>query len=160
MAAVHFWLMSRERYEFVTSQSARLKLDYSFALLRPHPHEIEIDGQRRYFPGLGYCGAVRTQPSLDIEVDCFKNHAQPAVVSVEWKDRPGSRQFVGEPNYAPAWLSIPGGERRSTTLTAASSEGATRVVVTAYDVRSFAKRQIEVAAGLGSAVANCPLREK
>lgn len=155
--AVHFWLMSRGQHEAMATRAARLRIDYSFALLRPTSYDLEIDAERKFFPSLGYCGARKTS-SRDVDVDCFKSGVQPSAVSVEWKGEPASREFVGDADYTPAWLSIPGGLRRTIKMKDAPSGRASSLVVTAYDVRSFSRQQLEVPGGLGNAIANCPIR--
>lgn len=153
--AVHFWLMPRELYQRLASQSSRLRLDYSISLLQPHTFEIELGEKRQYLPSLGYCGAERDPTTADVTVECFKKGAQPALIAAEFAGAPTTQVISGDPDYTPEWLAFASGKRHKAILHPVNGLHATRVKLTAYEARAHTDRRITVPGVLGGTEGNC-----
>jgi hypothetical protein len=155
-SAVHLWLLPRDAYETLVSQSAHLQLDYSFSLLEPHSFELPVDGKRHYLSALGYCRAKRDPLTSGVTVKCFKNGDQPGLVAAKFIDVQTPEIVASEPDFTPAWLSYPGGKRYKINLPATAEADGARIKITAYEARAHTERQLIVPGVLGGTPTECP----
>jgi hypothetical protein len=159
IADQQFWLLSRADYERLAARpGVRLQLDYSLSLLSPaNSIDIATDAQRRFFAGMGYCGA-RFHPDVgQVAVDCFKPGAQPALLFAHPQGAPliAGRPNSVTPNYVPAPLDFLGGKRYGINFLFKGDQPP-RVTVTSYAARAHFERRLTIPGVLGGSATACP----
>jgi hypothetical protein len=156
--ASHFWLVPRASYELALQQSARLQLEYSASLLAPTTTaELTVDGERKYFAGLGFCSAKWDQAISTVRVTCFKRGEQPALLMAELPDAPESSEAPsGFPDYTPTALEILSGASYRMSLRYTAGDHPQRAKVTAYQARAHINRQVVAPGLLGGPAKDCP----
>jgi len=136
-----------------------LQIDYPLSLLIPSAHaDAPPDGQRRFYPGVGYCG-VRALPDSAVSVDCFKPGAQPAWLLVT---EAGAAMSTGntdvELDFKPPLLGLLDGKRHKLSMMLRDPQSS-RVRITAYAARAHVDRRLTVSGILGGSKDSCPAPE-
>jgi len=154
--ADHYWLLPAADAKRLSSDAAiQTRIDYSLSLLAPkNMAQFMADGRRRYYDGIGYCGADFDPSSGTVAVSCFKPGAQPALIvaSVDGVESAPPRRPV---DFTPAALDFWGGQRSDMQLVAHGT-GIPQVKVTTYQPRAHFDRQLARAGVLGGAASACP----
>jgi hypothetical protein len=150
MSATHFWLAPGDAYQAAGQRSARLRLNYFVSLLEPVASaEIDVDGERRYLPGLGYCSTVDDRSNAVVSVDCFVRGRRPALVTAQWSEGTEARETMTRPDYTPAALEILSGAPYRLTLSRPRGSTAARITLTAYEARAHVERYVDAPGLLG-----------
>jgi hypothetical protein len=152
MSATHFWLAPGDAYQAAGQRSARLRLNYFVSLLEPVASaEIDVDGERRYLPGLGYCSTVDDRSNAVVSVDCFVRGRRPALVAATWSGVSGVRVTLTAPDYTPAALEILNGMPYRLALPRPPGGAAARVTLLAYEARRHVEVPVDAPDPLGGA---------
>lgn len=158
----HFWLLPRAEYQRLADASAaQTQVNYSLSLLRPSASATFLaDGQRRYYSGIGFCGATLDRGTASVTVDCFKPGAQPALLTATPKEPKDSVEIHRPrelPDFTPPWLDFWGGHRHILSIARVQAGNEPlQVTVTAYKAQAHFDRQIVVPGVLGGPVSACP----
>jgi hypothetical protein len=144
------WILSRAAFNSLLTQRVRLNLVYSLSVLEPFASaSISTNGERRYFPELGYCSASTDSVTGTVSVSCYKRGAQPALLSAT---APGvaltdDRSY---PQYRPALMELLSTENHQIRLRLPENVSSTpSVTVTAYRARGHVDREVTAAGILG-----------
>jgi hypothetical protein len=156
--ASHFWLVPRATYDQALQQSARLQLEYSASLLAPTATaELRVDGERKYFAGLGFCSAKSDAAISTVKATCFKRGEQPALLIAELPEvSENSETPSGFPDYTPTALEILSGASYRMALRYTAGGHPQRAKVTAYQARAHIDRRVVAPGLLGGTATECP----
>jgi len=152
-----YWLLPKQDYQRLAAAAVTAHFDYSLSLLEPKASAtFSADGQRKFHPGIGYCGAPFDRANGRVDVDCYRFGDQPGLFVARFE---GQRDIEGRassfPDFTPAALDFWGGQRHRVQLRA-TDNSAPRVQVTAYEGRVHFNRQIDVPGVLGGPTSSCP----
>ncbi|MDP2139262.1 MAG: alpha/beta fold hydrolase [Gammaproteobacteria bacterium] len=153
-----YWLASGDVVQQLAADpAARLVLEYDLALLSPTPFELQTDGIRRTFPGLGSCKAEVNQNANTIEVDCVKRGPQPELISAELIGLESSRfDSTSQPSLTADWVEALGRRHYELTLTSPNLVDNSSILLTAWNVERILDKQLEFEGMWGESAAICP----
>ena len=152
----HYWLLPEgELQQLKEDESTALTLDYTLALLSPHQQQLSTDNVRRYLSGIGYCSAQVDAAKNEVNVDCFKRGAQPALLAAELVHVPASRVDSVATNFSPAWIEFLGGRHYELVVQMPSLVDHSKILLTAYHMEQISTEQIHRPGVLGNTVARC-----
>jgi hypothetical protein len=156
--ASHFWLVPRATYDAAVQRSAQLQIEYSASLLAPTiTAELIVDGERKYFPSLGFCSAKGDRAVSTVKVNCFKRGEQPAILMAELPEVSESSEVPsGFPDYTPTALEILSGASYRMTLRHPDGVHPQRVKVTAYQAAAHIDSKVVAPGLLGGTATECP----
>jgi hypothetical protein len=151
---LYHWVLPRATYEQMVTRRAHSQLTYAVSLLEPTVRaDIVADGSRRYIEGLGFCGATLRGTDPDrgrtIWVDCLKQGAQPAQISVTMKGEAASGHADTMPDFRPSWLELLTVRRWQLRISSEQPSTVPTVTVTAFEARAHVDRTFTVPGVLG-----------
>jgi hypothetical protein len=133
-------------------------VEYSLSVLAPSASaELVVDGERRYYAGLGWCGASMDRTAGTVEVNCYAPGAQPAQLVANVAGAPNEAAVTTGANldYTPAILDFWGGRGHRMSVPHTGAD-APRVTVTAYEPRAHFDKRFVIPGVLGGPASACP----
>jgi pimeloyl-ACP methyl ester carboxylesterase len=153
----HAWVLPDSALDRLNAEKrVTLKLNYSLTLLEPHRLSLEVDGERRALPGIGYCGAALVTAGDAIEVECFSAFRHPAQITATLNDLfayGSSNRF----DFSPAWTQWLTGRRSKFRITSPRLAAHDTITVTAWTIAGYLDEAVELPGILGADAATCPL---
>ncbi|HUQ11935.1 MAG TPA: alpha/beta hydrolase [Steroidobacteraceae bacterium] len=153
----HAWVLPDFAVEKLNAEErVSLKLNYSLTLLEPRRSTLQVDGQRRELPGIGYCRASLATTSDSIEVECFSGFRHPAQISATLNDifvNGDSTPF----DFSPAWTQWLTGRRSTLRIRSPRLAAHDTITVTAWQIAGYLEEEVALPGILGADIATCPL---
>jgi hypothetical protein len=157
-AAERTWVLPNEEYRRLAAvPGIETRVDYSLSVLAPEATaELLADGERRYYGGIGWCGATVDRARGAVDVRCYVPGEQPAQIAATVVGAPATEtRTSGAPEYTPAAIDFWGGATHR-MKPAYQGTDVPRVRVVAYEARAHFDHREVVPGVLGGPVSACP----